>query len=266
MAGPLLLAVIVAAAFLAGSLLLAVRLDADAPVVRRVPLLTILMAAAAFALAAVWIFALCRLRSYMRARERRVATEALLAERRRLAADVHDLVMQELSVALAGARTLTRDSVLASRADGIVLAGEQALAGARGILSTLAERDRKPVVEAVGEGVRAAARHTHLSFDACNVPPDARSDGVTLDALVHIAREAVTNAVKHAAPRTITVVLERDEEWHLRVCDDGRGFAYAEGKRGFGLQSMRETSRALGGRLRLSSMPGKGTTVEAVLP
>jgi signal transduction histidine kinase len=88
--------------------------------------------------------------------------------------------------------------------------------------------------------------------------------------LLRIAQEAVMNAVRHAHPRTIRVVLlEEPAHWMLSVIDDGRGMAelpelYAQ--RGFGLANMRERARAIGGRCDVHSQPGKGTQVIVRLP
>jgi signal transduction histidine kinase len=123
-----------------------------------------------------------------------------------------------------------------------------------------------PVVETVEAGVRIAARHTPLSFDADGVPAGAQPDQATLDTLVHVAREAVTNAIKHADPIAIEVVLEYADEWRLRVRDDGRGFDASDAGGGFGLESMNRHAHALGGSLRVTSAAGVGTTVEAILP
>ncbi len=215
------------------------------------------------------VSALERLRARLRDRRDRAAVDmdTLARERRRIAADVHDLVMQDLALALATARTLVDDPSCASRASVVVAAGERALAGAREMVDGLTAQDRKPVVEAVRDSVRMAARGAPLSFDADGVPAQDQPDQPTLDTLVHIAREAVTNAIKHAGPVAVEVVLERTEEWRLRVRDDGRGFDAAGAGEGFGLQSMRRHAHALGGSLRVASVPGGGgTTVEAVLP
>ena len=61
-----------------------------------------------------------------------LSVDALAQERGRIAADVHDLVMQDLAFALAAARTLADDPALAQRALAVVEASERALAGARG--------------------------------------------------------------------------------------------------------------------------------------
>jgi signal transduction histidine kinase len=200
--------------------------------------------------------------------ERHAAARALARERHRMAADVHDLIMQDLSFALANARTLADDPARAVQASTVVSAGERALAGARSVVSELTERetDSRPIAQALEASVRAAARHTPLAFDAQRVPSWAQLDQPTRNALVHIAREAVTNAVKHARASTVEVVLERGDQWRLTVRDDGRGFDEAPAGGGFGLLSMRQSAHALGGAVHVGRGTGGGTTVEAVLP
>lgn len=202
--------------------------------------------------------------------ERRAPLHALVRERRRMAADVHDLIMQDLSFALANARTLVDDPARAQQASTVVAAGERALAGARGVLSDLAAHSSQPIAEAVETSVRAAARHTPLTFHACDTTAVAQPDEPTRNALVHIAREAVTNAVKHARPGAIEVVFEHREEWRLMVRDDGRGFEDGCGlddgdHKGFGLLNMRQTAEGLGGTLHVRS-GDDGTTVQVALP
>ncbi len=200
--------------------------------------------------------------------ERRAPATALARERRRMAADVHDLIMQDLSFALANARTLADDPARAPQASTVVTAGERALAGARDVVSGLTEHDTRPIPQAVEASVRAAARHTPLTFNAHRTPlaTEPELDRPTRDALVHIAREAVTNAVKHARPNAIDVVLEHTGQWRLTVRDDGRGFDETPTNPGFGLLSMRQSAHALGGAVHVGSATGQGTTVEAVIP
>ncbi len=206
-----------------------------------------------------------RLRRRRRDRENRVVRDALARERRRIAADVHDLVMQDLAFALGTARMLA-DEDGAPLAGTIVAAGERALAGARSIVGGLDVRTAPPVIEAVEASVRSAARRVPLSFNASGVPLEAQPDEPTLETLVHVAREAVTNAVKHADPSAIEVVLTHGEEWRLQVRDDGCGFDVGDAVRGFGLESMTRRAGELFGSLRVSSAAGLGTTVEAILP
>ena len=208
-------------------------------------------------------------RAVDRRRRRDVARDAdarLAQERRRLAADVHDLVMQDLSFALATVRSIAHDPSRASeRAPAAAAAAERALVAAREIVGELGEREREPVAERVEQGARQAARGVPIAFSA-RLDSDAQADGPTADALVHIAREAVTNAVKHGEARSVSVLLEHDEEWHLQIRDDGRGFDGEHAGDGFGLPSMRLQAEALGGRLSLRSAPGDGTELEVALP
>lgn len=186
-----------------------------------------------------------------------------------MAADVHDLIMQDLSFALATARTLIDDPDAAPQARIVVAASERALAGARDVIGGLVGRDREPVVEAIEGVVLSAARGVPLSFDAERVVGSEQPDHLTLRTLLHVGRETVTNAVKHADPPLVEVCLARADEWRLQVRDHGRGFdPTAIDGGGFGIQSMRRHAEALGGSLRIVSAPGgsAGTLVEVVLP
>ena len=174
--------------------------------------------------------------------------------------------MQDLCFALASARALEDDPAVALRASVVVTAAERALAGAREVLQSLSSRNRRPVAEAVEDNVRAAARTTPFTFDSTKAPSDAQPDQATFDALVHISREAVTNAVKHGRSAAVLVVLEYHDEWHLQIDDDGRGFDPAEQSTGFGLESLSRHAQALGGRVVVTSAPGQGTIVKAQLP
>jgi len=194
---------------------------------------------------------------------RETIVAAVEHERRRMAADVHDLVMQDLALALARARMLADDT---PAAEAVVAAAERALAGARGLVCGLTVQRSEPIAAAVAAGVRRAARDIPVTVVAQDVPPLPQPDRQTFSAIVHIAREAVTNAVKHANPTRIDVALECPEEWRLRIRDDGSGFEADRASGGFGLQSMRRQAHALGGRLQVTSGAGSGTSVVALLP
>jgi signal transduction histidine kinase len=100
--------------------------------------------------------------------------------------------------------------------------------------------------------------------DADRLPPD---DQVCL---YQIVREAVTNAVKHARPEHIDVVVTGAPEQGFRavVRDDGAGFTSGpdDGLPHHGMASMRERAALLSGDLRVESVPGAGTTVSVTLP
>jgi signal transduction histidine kinase len=90
-----------------------------------------------------------------------------------------------------------------------------------------------------------------------------------------VAQEALTNVVKHARARTVTVELTKNDEegqLHLSVRDDGVGFDVAnlreQAVRGasLGLLSMEERATLAGGGLECDSIPGQGTEVHAWFP
>jgi signal transduction histidine kinase len=90
-------------------------------------------------------------------------------------------------------------------------------------------------------------------------------------ALFRIAQEALTNVIKHAQAKTAQVVLiYAEESVQVRVTDDGRGFdmdAAGSAKRvSWGLKGMEERTSLLGGRSKVYSRPGEGTTVEVSIP
>jgi signal transduction histidine kinase len=88
-----------------------------------------------------------------------------------------------------------------------------------------------------------------------------------------VAQEAVTNAIRHAKARRIEVSVEPvNGTLAIRVHDDGKGFDVqgtvegpATGK-SIGLLGMQERAKLLGGDLRITSAPGRGTTVQLRLP
>jgi signal transduction histidine kinase len=87
--------------------------------------------------------------------------------------------------------------------------------------------------------------------------------------LLRIGQEALTNAVKHARAKRITMKLTfLDEQVELSVEDDGEGFEQAAvvQRRGFGLLGIRERSDRIGGQLRIDSRLSAGTRVAVVVP
>jgi signal transduction histidine kinase len=87
-------------------------------------------------------------------------------------------------------------------------------------------------------------------------------------ALYRIAQEALTNAIRHAHARRVSILLTRKDGYVCEVIeDDGRGFD--QGRRradGLGLAVMRERVELLGGRLEIESAAGTGTTVVVDVP
>ena len=87
--------------------------------------------------------------------------------------------------------------------------------------------------------------------------------------VLRIAREAMTNAVRHGGAGKITIELQNMEGLSLTVEDDGHGFLVADSEvpgDGFGLISMKERAKALSGSMTVHSEPGRGTRVEVSIP
>lgn len=196
------------------------------------------------------VAALVEIRTYWAAQ----AELAVAAERRRLARDLHDGVIQEIGYIRAQASR----EVPVPR-DVVVAAADRAMDEARRALQALTGPYREGPGRALERAVTEVADRydVPLTFTAdplVTVPQDH------VEALVRIAREAVGNAVRHAGAQRVTVVL-RDRA--LTVRDDGRGFDASTAARsgGFGLTSMRERAEAMGARLTVESAPGRGTEV-----
>jgi two-component system sensor histidine kinase UhpB len=111
-----------------------------------------------------------------------------------------------------------------------------------------------------------------LELDAgqsCCGAEDINLDKALSTAAFRIVQECLTNVARHAEAQHVHVLLKcRDSKLILRVTDDGRGMpAVHEIKRNsYGIMGMQERSRSLGGTLDFSSVAGKGTRIEVILP
>ena len=83
-----------------------------------------------------------------------------------------------------------------------------------------------------------------------------------------VVEEALNNALRHAQPRRVTIrlALRPDRLLHLSVEDDGRGFDPQTFQEGLGLRTAAVRVQQLGGVWQLTSAPGRGTTLTAILP
>jgi two-component system sensor histidine kinase DegS len=87
-------------------------------------------------------------------------------------------------------------------------------------------------------------------------------------ACFRVLQESLSNAIRHAQPTAISVVLAFEEDAAiLKVSDDGQGFDPATHKSGhYGLSTMRERAQSTRGDLTVTSKPGQGTNVTLTLP
>jgi PAS domain S-box-containing protein len=211
--------------------------------------------------------------------ERATAEERLLevreVERRRIARDLHDEALQDLSVAVARAAKAapgpdTPEDALAHLVPALERVGLQ-LRGAIYDLR-LGDREDRPFPELL-EGLidvqRALADRCEILLtigaDVPSGPLGRRGTGV-----LRIVGEAVINARRHADARRVRVDVSGSAEGlHVEVADDGRGFdprARRDALGGTGIAGMRERAALLEGVLRITSEPGAGTRVRFELP
>jgi signal transduction histidine kinase len=193
-------------------------------------------------------------------------------ERQRLAGEIHDTLAQglagiitqlqaaERSASVQGeteehvarALRLARSSLTEARRSVQALAPQElGRAHLPDALRTLAERWSQD------EGTRA-----HVEVTGARVP---LSPAIEV-ALFRVTQESLTNVAKHAEASRVGVTLSyTGTEVLLDVRDDGRGFAKANDT-GFGLTSMRQRIRGVGGHVEVQSAPGEGTSVSARVP
>jgi len=98
---------------------------------------------------------------------------------------------------------------------------------------------------------------------------DEQLTGEVALTLYRVAQEALTNVVRHAGARTVTIRLIRGyPDVIMQIEDDGKGFevdAVSPGH-GLGIAGMRERTERIGGRFRISSRPSRGTKIRATVP
>lgn len=195
---------------------------------------------------------------------RGMASVARHEERRRIARELHDGLAQEL--AFISRATMRRD--FRDAAAELAAAADRALTEVRCTIEALMRSHE----EAFPEGLEAAVNRIAGRYGA-KVDIDIRG-GRNLrdhekDELVRITSEAVANAAWHGKARNIAVRLSADKWIRLEIQDDGVGFdflAVPPDGGGFGLSSMAERARMLGGTFRVESGRGIGTTIEVVVP
>jgi signal transduction histidine kinase len=202
------------------------------------------------------------------------AEAAVLDERRRVARDLHDGVAQELSFIssqmhwLIGEAKQNGGKAAFEESSALIMeAVQRALDESRGAISALNRPLHEPLHLALAhtaeEVTGRLGAHLELELDD-RVAVSPASE----EALTRILREAISNAVRHGHARTVTVQLSNGSGIRLRVSDDGDGFdpSRPQSKGSYGLISMRERTEALGGNFKLSTQPGRGTSVEVLLP
>jgi signal transduction histidine kinase len=206
----------------------------------------------------------------------RATHAAAFDERERLAREIHDSLGQAFTailvqlrsaeVTLGDAPDLARVAIRQVRE-----LAREGLADARRAIDALHPQalDRFDLATALRRAMVQATLGMPMDVK-CHVCGDAYALPInTALQLLRIAQEALSNTLKYADARRLTIQLAFEpEQTQLRVQDDGRGFEVerAAAAGGFGLLSMRARAVAIGAELTISSAPGQGTRLVAALP
>lgn len=219
-----------------------------------------------------------RLDSSLQEHERlaREAAEASATERRRIAADLHDSVVQDLaavSYTLSG--VADHPSVPEQDRGPLRTAATTVRRSIRSLRTLLVEIYPDSLQT---EGLQSAL--TDLSAQLSRQQIDVRLDLAenvkapreAIELAFRVGAESLRNVLKHAAAGTVTITLRPvGDMLELVVADDGRGFDPSDRRHGpegghLGLALLRDRAARAGGELTLDSTPGNGTCVRLVLP
>jgi signal transduction histidine kinase len=201
---------------------------------------------------------------------------AVLAERERIARDLHDIVTQSL-YSLVNFAEAARETARMGEMDevqrivqSIMHTAHQALGELRVLLydlrsDVLANKGlQKALDERLATVERRAGLATQLTVEGSNhLSPTLE------DVLYRVALEALNNTFRHANAQSVAVdLIATEDEAVLRVTDDGQGFMVDDVQQGpgMGLSNIRRRVREAGGTLLLQSVPEQGTQLEFRIP
>lgn len=214
----------------------------------------------------------------MRVRQLRAKYELVLAERSRIAREIHDTLLQSLvamalqldsvSTWLDSAPELVKPALtrLRKHVERYTREARQSIWDLRS--PTLEVRDLASALRESGEAI-VASKDVRFEFATTGMPIPCSPR--VAEHLLRVGEEAVSNAVRHADATMVRMELEFDaHQLTLRIADDGHGFdpvlLERTSPRHWGLTNMEERARQIGAHLRLVSEPGAGTTVEVTAP
>jgi two-component system, NarL family, sensor histidine kinase UhpB len=200
----------------------------------------------------------------------RRALSAQEGERLRVAQELHDEVGQALTGILLGLSRVSRQAPpeLATPLKQMLETTRSSIDDVRRI----AERLRPEPLEHLGltGALMSLSRRLGESSDLhieCHVPTHLAPQPPDRELVIYrVAQEATTNAIRHAHPSAIDIMLQaHHHHLTLAVRDDGRGMR-ASRHEGGGIRGMRERASLVGGALHVESAPNVGTEVRLVIP
>ena len=236
--------------------------------------LLIMLSAALGGLAAVAIFAYFISRRNLKLASEMRERKAIMAERNRLARDLHDTLEQGLTgihLQLHSIGNSESDASLETRERLDVVEGlvKQCHAEMRHSIWNLRSvaLEQFDLVEALDRSARSIVLGSNIRVEVKRSGSAVKLPSLVEDNLLRIGQEAMTNAVKHARPAQLMLELAtRPGVVVLTVSDDGTGIQASAKPGHFGLTGMRERAVRLGGKLEVSAKPGGGTIVRVEVP
>lgn len=199
-------------------------------------------------------------------------------ERRRIARDMHDEIGHSL-IALKLELQEIKDQVEGSAAEPLVRGCIEFVGPLLQQVRRLALELRPSLLDELGLHeaskwyVMQFAKRTGLTVAFNSESQSSRfSEEIEITAF-RVLQESLNNVVKHAHATSVTIVLRQIADcFQIKICDNGAGFVPAEARAGtlkgesFGLSSMEERVRLVGGTLRVVSAPKIGTEISATFP
>jgi PAS domain S-box-containing protein len=196
-------------------------------------------------------------------------------DRERIGMDLHDGIIQSIYAVSLGLEAAAEDIAAdpAAAQAGVNAAMDQLSDVIRDVRSYIFElrpsRFSADLGESFEEMVRDFEKGAPMRVDSSieRSLPELTEDQRAM--LFHIAREALTNARKHANPGSVRIALvNHDDHVRLEVCDDGDGFDTGADQREDhrGLRNMQVRAAAVGAEFSITSAEGAGTSVVVVLP
>jgi signal transduction histidine kinase len=241
------------------------------------------VAALALTVVIAWVagYSIGQRRDYAESLRAQAAAQAIVAERLRIARELHDMVAHSIGIiaiqAGMGSRVIdTQPSEARNALSAIETTSRETLAGLRRMLGALRQADSglmpaDPTVSAPAPGLADLDRLAEATSDAgVHVDVTWRGDRRPLPADIdlsafRIIQEAITNVVRHAStPNCRVSVHYRDEDLSIEVVDDGTGGTTAG--TGYGIAGMRERVGLLHGDFMAGPRPEGGFRVAARLP
>src|SRR5262249_53899491 len=186
-----------------------------------------------------------------------LSTAAILDERRRIARDLHDGLAQELAFIVTKTRSLAEGLLKPEKRElgRLAAAAERALDESRRAITALYAPVDESFEAALVQTVEEVASRVGTKAEI-EVDPDIALESGSREALLRVVREAVTNASRHGGASAVRVQLLNGDGTRLIVSDNGSGFdTTAQDSGGYGLTTMSERIRTLGGELSASSRP-----------